>query len=248
MTGFWMSGANNGVIRGCRVRDTYADAINLNSGASNNLVENNHVRGSGDDGTAILSENSVGTISTGNTLRFNTVCATWWGHNCDLAGGSGHVIEDNYWADNADLGCFTINLPGAFPMHALTSATIRRNSVVRGGGNLAGQKRGAVWIGPGSTTISGVIFSDNVISDAIFRGIHLSSSQSQQITFLRNVINHPGFAGVTNQAGVWIDSTVTGAGIFSNNTVSNLISGVAAFTNNSGNYTATQTGNSWQAP
>jgi hypothetical protein len=249
MTGFWMSGVTNGVIRGCRVRNTYADAINLNSGTSSTLVENNHVRGSGDDGTAILSENSATMISTGNTLRFNTVCATWWGHNCDLAGGGGHFIEDNYWADNADLGCFTINMPGSFPMHALTSATIRRNSIVRGGGDLAGQKRGAVWIAPSNTgsTISNVTFSDNLISNAIYRGIHLTSSQNQQITFLRNTIDHTGFAGVTNEAAIWIDSTVTGSGTFTSNTVSNLTGGVAAFTNNSNssNYTVTLSGNNW---
>ena len=240
-TGFWMSGVTNGVIRGCRVRNTYADAINLNSGTSSTLVENNHVRGNGDDGTAILSEIPTTTISTGNTLRFNTVCATWWGHNCDLAGGGGHLIEDNYWADNADLGCFTINQPGSFPMHSITSATIRRNSIVRGGGDLANQKRGAVWIAPAfagetinsvtypAATVSGVTFSDNLISNAIFRGIHLTSGQNQQITFLRNVIDHPGFAGATSEAGIWIDPSVTGAGTFTNNTVSNLINGGATF-------------------
>jgi hypothetical protein len=245
MCGFWMSGVTNGIVRGCRVRNTYADAINLNSGTSNTLVENNHVRGSGDDGVAILSENSVSTISTGNTLRFNTVCATWWGHNCDLAGGGGHIIEDNYWADNADLGCFTINLPGSFPMHAITGATIRRNTILRGGGNLAGQKRGAAWLSAGSTTVSGVTFSDNLIQNSIFRGIHVTGSQSQQITFLRNIIDNPGSPGVSNEAGVWIDSTATGTGTFTNNTVSNLTSGVTAFKNNSSTYTATQSGNSW---
>src|SRR6185369_7458330 len=138
-----------------RIRFTYADAINLNSGASNNVVENNHIRGSGDDGLALLSEmENNNPMSTNNTVRFNTVSAIWWGHNCDLAGGTGHVIEDNVLVDNAKFGCFTINLPSAYPMFPLSGSIVRRNSIIRGGGNANGQKRGAVWIYPGSTSIS----------------------------------------------------------------------------------------------
>lgn len=240
LVGFWMSAATNGVIRGCRVRNTYADAINLNVGASNNLVEHCHVRGSGDDGLAILSETTTATVSTGNTLQFNTVVATWWGHNCDLAGGSGHVIRDNYLADNADLGAFTINLPGAFPMHPLTGAEVRRNTIVRGGGNLAGQKRGAMWLSAGSTTVSGVTISDNEIRGAIFRGIHLAGAQSQTITFARNVIDRPG------ENAVHINSGVVGSGTFTGNIVRNLNSGFVQFSNNApATYTTTSSGNTW---
>ncbi len=50
-TGIWMAGRQV-TVRGCRIRSTYADGINMNSGASNNLIEHNHVRGSGDDATS----------------------------------------------------------------------------------------------------------------------------------------------------------------------------------------------------
>lgn len=239
--GFWMSSVTNGVARGCRVRGTYADAINLNRGASNNLVENCHIRGCGDDGTAILSENSDTMVATSNTLRYNTVLATWWGHNCDLAGGSGHVIEYNYWADNVSTGVFTINLPASYPMHPLTGGTIRRNLAIRGGGNAASQQRGAIWIYPGSTTISNVLFKDNYIADSIFRGIHLTGSFSQQIQFDRNFVDHPGTQGF------YIGSSVTGSGTFTNNKVISLNAGQTAFRNDApaGAYTVTQSGNSW---
>ena len=241
LVGFWMSGAANGTVRGCRVRLTYADGINLNRGASGNLVEHNHVRGIGDDGLAILSETAgTPTISVNNTLRFNTVRAIWWGHNCDLAGGSGHVIEDNDLADNAQLGVFTINLPSAYPMYAVTSAIIRRNTMLRGGGNAFNQKRGAIWIYPGNQTISGVFIRDNDIRDSIFRGIHLRGSQSQAITWERNVIDHPG------EHGIEIPSDVLGSGIFTHNIVRNLNGGFLPFNNNGGaDYSVTLSGNSW---
>ena len=241
--GFWLSRAVGGVIRGCRVRLTYADSININRGSSNIVIEHNHVRGSGDDGIAILSETGASNpyISTNNTIRFNTVIATWWGHNCDLAGGGGHVIEDNYLADNVGTGCFTINLPSSFLMYPVTGAMIRRNTFVRGGGNYgSGQKRGAVWIYPGSTTISGVTFRDNEIRDAIFRGIHIVGSQSQSITFERNVIDHPG------EDAIRIQTEANGAGIFTGNVVRNLNAGFSQFSNSGGtDYSVTLNGNSW---
>lgn len=241
LVGFWMSGASNGIVRGCRVRMTYADGINLNRGASYNLVEHNHVRGIGDDGLAILSEvANTPTVSVNNTLRFNTVEAIWWGHNCDLAGGSGHLIEDNYFADNSHLGVFTINLPSAFPMYSVTGGIIRRNTMLRGGGNGFNQKRGAIWIFPGNQTISGVFIRDNHILEPIFRGIHLRGNQSQAITWERNVIDHPG------EHGIEIPSDVNGSGIFTDNIVRNLNNGFVPFNNAGGlDYSITLGGNSW---
>lgn len=216
--GFWIGGAVDGAIRGCRVRSTYADAINLNRGSSRNLVEDCHVRGCGDDGIALLSELGPRdpNPSMANTVRHNTVSALWWGHNCDLAGGGGHLIEDNLLADNALFGCFTINLPAAYPMHPQSASTVRRNRILRGGGNAHGQKRGAVWIYAGSTTIDDVSFSDNQIDDAIFRGIHLAGSGMQHMTFERNRIDRPG------EDGIVILPEVRGSGRFAGNLVSGL--------------------------
>ena len=239
-TGFWLGG-KKGIVRNCRVRFTYADGINLNSGASENLVENNHVRGTGDDSLAILSETERNRpISVGNTLRHNTAIATWWGHNCDLAGGSGHVIEDNLLADNPKFGSFTINLPGAYPMHPLTDSVVRRNTILRGGGNFANQHRGAVWISAGSTTITRVKFEDNTIIDSVFRGIQITGALGQEMTFDRNLIERPGEDGIS------IDAGAKGTGVFRNNTVRNIARGHSAFVNNAGaNYNAEISGNSF---
>src|SRR5690606_30431052 len=102
----------NGRIRGCRIYLTYADAINLNHASCDNIVEQNYIRGAGDDGIATLAELKDDAPSKNNTFRHNTVIANWWGHNIDVAGGSGHVVEDNLLADNSHSGCFTVNHPG----------------------------------------------------------------------------------------------------------------------------------------
>ena len=241
LTGIWLNG-RNGVVRGCRVRDTYADGINLNIDAANNLIENNHVRGCGDDGIALLSESEFKKPPAAhNIVRFNTVSAIWWGHNCDIAGGSGHVIEDNIFADNPKMGVFTLNLPGAFPMHPLKDAIIRRNTFLRGGGNYAGQERGAVWIYPGSTTVSNILFADNLIRDSIFRAIHFAGSQRQTVTFRRNLIEGSG------RDAIYFGADVTGTTTFQNNVVRGLPKAGKTIVNDAkASVSIIQVGNSWQ--
>ncbi|MEI7733612.1 MAG: right-handed parallel beta-helix repeat-containing protein [Verrucomicrobiota bacterium] len=245
--GFWVGGIG-GTVSGCRVRFSYADGININNGgghgpAHNILVENNHVRGTGDDGLAILGEAPrKGPHQTLNvTLRHNTVAAVWWGGNCDLAGGNGHLIEDNVFADGGSAYNLGLNLPAAFPMCSLTGAIVRRNLIIRGGNNYASQRRGAIWIYPGTASIASTVIEDNRIIAPLFRGIHLAGSSSQQIVFKGNLIEHPG------EDAIVIDGKVTGRGTFTANTVRNLNPGRKPLANSAGeSYKLVQTGNSWK--
>lgn len=227
--GFWLGQASHGSIRGCRLYGTYADAINLNRGSSHNVVENNYLRTTGDDGIATLAETKDPDIITeGNTFRFNTVVANWWGHNIDVAGGHGHVVENNYLADNSHSGCFTFNLPSAYPMHPLTGAIVRNNMIVRGGGNHAGQERGAVWSFADDSPISGVVFENNQIIDPIFRGLHLHGRSQQEMVFKNNTIENPGTDAVR------IDATVKGKLIMTGNDIHGLKDGYHEIDNAAG--------------
>lgn len=234
-TGFWISAADKGIVRNCRVRFTYADGINLNRGTSNTIVEDCHVRGCGDDGLAILSETErKDPPATNNILRNNTSNAIWWGHNLDLAGGSGHLVENNLLADNPLMGVFTINMTGAYPNHPLSDSIVRGNSLVRGGGNYVKQKRGAAWIFAGSTTITNVVFENNRIAQPMFSGIQLTGKHEQKMTFINNTISEPG------ENGVAIADSVTGSGEFTGNKITGLPEGGNAIVNRSSNYTVTE--------
>lgn len=222
--GFWLSGATHGTIRGCRVYCTYADAINVNRGSQHNLIEQNYVRGAGDDGIATLAERKDPQPSTFNTIRRNTVIASWWGNNIDVAGGHGHVVEENYLADNSHSACIAFNLPATYPMHPLTGAVIRGNTIVRGGGNFARQRRGAIWTLAGSGSITGVRIEDNRIVEPLFRGLHLHGSARQEILFRRNQIDAPGLAVVQ------VEKEVSGKLIVSDNEISGLPASSAVVT------------------
>jgi hypothetical protein len=235
--GFWIGGSH-GVIRGCRVRSTYADAMTINNGtkgvAEDILAENNSIRGVGDDSSAILSGASSPNRTTNIIFRHNTATCNWWGGNFDLAGGSGHLIERNYWADNSGQGTCTINLPGGWPMHPLTGAVIFHNTIVRGGGNCNGQQRGAVWIFPGSVPMSNVFIIDNRILDSLFHAIHMTGHYDQQITFMNNTIQGSG------SDAIYIDPGARGSGVFIDNTITGVKAGCLPFKNASPNYVVTQ--------
>lgn len=239
IVGFW-AGAEGSTVRGCRIRSTYADGINLHRGAKNNIVEHNHIRGTGDDGLAVFSE-KVAAVCTNNILRFNTVIAPWWGHNCAIWGGDQTIVSDNYLADNAGSGNFAVNLSGEHPVHPVTDSNIIRNTFVRGGGCDFNQKRGAVWLFPNIAAITNLRIAENDILDPIFRGIDVVGAGSQAVTFERNMIDHPG------EAGIYIGAQANGSGAFNSNTVRKLNSRFSAFENSGGaDYTATLTRNSWR--
>jgi hypothetical protein len=240
VAGFWMSGARDGAVRGCRVRGTYADAININNGARDVVVEQCHVRGSGDDSLAILSEEKWPATER-VTLRRNTVSAPWWAQGIDIAGGKDLLVEDNLVADSGQMAGLTICMPGGYPMRPMESAIIRRNTLLRCGGNHEGQKRGAVWIFVTVGSIDRVVFEENEIVASMWRGIHLTGNKPQNIEFIRNKIVD------TPEHAVMIEKSVTGAGVFRDNVVTGTVRKFVAPLNQAGDrYTMTGTGNSWR--
>ncbi|MFA5689463.1 MAG: right-handed parallel beta-helix repeat-containing protein [Kiritimatiellales bacterium] len=239
--GFWMAG-KDGVIRNCRVRCTYADGININNGqkyeTDNVLVENNHVRGTGDDGLAILCSSRSPGITTRVTLRSNTVSAVWWGANCDLAGGENHRIENNLLTDG---GGFVVNMPSSFPMSKLKDTYFKDNVLIRCGkrkGLAPEAERGAIWIFPQTDEVEGFIVENNKIYQSAFHGIHCTGKQRQNIVFKGNEIKQSG------RSAVRVDVSATGTGVFEANISTQ--SGSQPFVNKSTTYHVTEKNNSWQ--
>jgi hypothetical protein len=241
-TGIWMAG-EKGKISGCRVRFTYADGININNGNTAEtrqvLVENNHVRGSGDDGMAILCHDQEnGTGETSNiTLRNNTIAAIWWGSGTSLAGGTGHTIENNHLADG---GGFVINLPPAWKKRPLKESIVRGNLIERCGAGYGKRARGAIWIFPAYTTATEVLIEDNRIASPWFGGVDVQGTLKQEITFRGNQISNPPHFGFR------ISEKVVGQGTFESNAVTGLEESRNAFLNlASSKYAVLGKGNSW---
>ena len=106
------------VIHGCRIRDLYADGVNLNTSTSNATVSQCQARNTGDD--AFASWSSGGGPNANNVFQFDTVQVTWRANCYAIYGGTSNSIEDSVCAD-------TVTYPGIFIAQDFSSTPVRRH-------------------------------------------------------------------------------------------------------------------------
>jgi hypothetical protein len=107
--GAWIADfTNNGdiytdglLMRGCRMRNAFADGINYASGTRNSIVENCHIRGCGDDGIASWASGRTESKPTtrNQQFRYNTVECVYRAGGIGVFGGEGHKIHHNIVRD-----------------------------------------------------------------------------------------------------------------------------------------------------
>jgi hypothetical protein len=205
------------VIHGFRVRDTYADGVNLCNGASHSVVEQSTFRNTGDDAVALWSPNFDGPQAQSDTIRFNTVQVPWRA-NCYAAyGGANHVIQDNLCADTVEYPGLLISTTfSAQPFGGTTR--VQRNTLDRAGGSMYGQEHGALKLFGDQGPIPNIAVSDLLIRDATYSGIHFQGPQPfTGVTFTNVQISAPGAQGIlvnsSSQGGFQADGlTVTSPG------------------------------------
>ena len=255
LSGFWASGTG-GTVQNCRLTAIWADGCNINNvsrGASvgNNItVQNNFVRGTGDDAIAINSVNYNGTTNytpmANAKILNNTSIAMWGGKGVAIYGGSGHVVQNNYMSDTAryiGLGVGKFGANGS----DLTSATVTGNVVVRCGGNAYEQQQPALQIGNGGDgqgvgVVAGAIVSNNAVKNSLFNAVGFSTSS--MITLKDNTVDTPGLDGIV--IGPAHFEAPTGSAAITGNKVTGLGAGHQAFSNLSAGFQAMLSGNSWQ--
>lgn len=107
--GAWIADfTNNGdiytdglLMRGCRMRNAFADGVNYASGTRNSIVENCHIRGCGDDGIASWASGRTENKPTtrNQQFRYNTVECVYRAGGIGVFGGEGHKIHHNIVRD-----------------------------------------------------------------------------------------------------------------------------------------------------
>jgi len=159
----------NLTIRNVRIRNTYADGINLDNGTSNSLVENVHFRNTGDDAAVVwsikwtdwvkektfqLGPNFIDPAAkgapdqgqgTGNVFRNLTVQMPWRA-NCFAAyGGANNTFQDSICEDVLTYpGILIDNEFSPYPFGpALT--TFRNISLIRAGGPMFLENTANPW-------------------------------------------------------------------------------------------------------
>jgi parallel beta-helix repeat protein len=204
--GFWVSGANNLTIKNCRIRNVFADGINLSFQTKNSTVENCDLRNLGDDAIALNSEQNRD--CNNNTVKNNTVRVPYHASGIAIYGGGNNVIQDNVVYDTVAYGG-GINISSRFnPADFYGTTSVRGNVLVRTGSSAFASERkinqGAIWLVAWEKDISGIKFSGNRLIDSPYDGITIDgngASVFSGITFENTSIENVQGSGICVHSG-----------------------------------------------
>ncbi|MFJ5262497.1 discoidin domain-containing protein [Streptomyces sp. NPDC088387] len=173
---YWAANSDNVTIRNSRIRDTFADAVNMTNGSQNNLVQNNEARSTGDDSFALFAAtDNGGGNNTGNVYENLTSTLTWRAAGIAVYGGENNVFRNLHIADTLVYSGITISsLDFGYPMNGFGPGTTRveNASLVRAGGHFWGsQTFGAIWMFSASRVYTGIRVTDVDIVDPTYSGI-----------------------------------------------------------------------------
>ncbi|MFF5294234.1 discoidin domain-containing protein [Paractinoplanes globisporus] len=174
---YWGANTDNMVIKNSRIRDTFADGINMTNGSTGNLVDNNEARATGDDSFALFSAiDAGGADEINNTYQNLTSILTWRAAGVAVYGGYANTFKNIYIADTLVYSGITISsLDFGYPMNGFGASppTVFDNiSIVRAGGHFWGaQTFPAIWIFSASKVFQGIRVSNVDIIDPTYSGI-----------------------------------------------------------------------------
>jgi hypothetical protein len=213
-TGAWIGVNGNTpttdlLVHGARIRDLYADGINLCNGTSDSTIEQSSVRNSGDDGFASWAYAGAGDpANAGNVFQFDTVQIPWRANCFAIYGGQGNAVEDDLCAD-------AVTYPGVFVDQEFDShpfagtTTIARDTILRSGGLMYGTQWGALTVSGHdmAAAMTGVAVSDVDVEDATYAGLLFigPGTPIDGLSLTGVAIDSPGTYGVA------VDPTASGS-------------------------------------
>ncbi|WP_405578820.1 discoidin domain-containing protein [Streptomyces sp. NBC_01190] len=176
--GVWATNVDNSTITNLRIRDTFADGVNLTNGSSGNLVSNDEARTTGDDSFALFpATDHSSDQEVNNTFQNLTVETTWRAAGLAVYGGGGNKFSNLYIADTLTYSGITIGSLqfGGIPALGFESSpqtTFDNISLVRDGGHFwGGQTFPGLWIYSAEFKLQGLRISNVDISDPTYSGI-----------------------------------------------------------------------------
>ncbi|GAA0826987.1 discoidin domain-containing protein [Streptosporangium amethystogenes subsp. fukuiense] len=174
---YWGANTDRVTIKNSRIRNMFADGINMTNGSTDNLVSNNEARATGDDSFALFSAiDAGGADMKGNVYENLTSILTWRAAGVAVYGGYDNVFRNIYIADTLVYSGITISsLDFGYPMNGFGASPPTRFeniSIVRAGGHFwNGQVFPAIWLFSASKVFQGIRVSDVDIVDPTYGGI-----------------------------------------------------------------------------
>ncbi|MEU5275092.1 discoidin domain-containing protein [Streptomyces asoensis] len=173
---YWGANTDRITISDARIRDTFADGVNMTNGSTDNHVVNNESRSTGDDSFALFSAVDAGGADMKDNLYENlTSLLTWRAAGIAVYGGYDNTFRNIHIADTLVYSGITISsLDFGYPMNGFGTAptTVENVSVVRSGGHFWGaQTFPGIWLFSASKVFQGIRINDVDIVDPTYSGI-----------------------------------------------------------------------------
>ncbi len=216
----WADNGTDGLYAvGLRIRDTYADGVNLHGNVRNTRIDQSSVRNTGDDALAMWSD---GAAVTNSAFTFNTVQLPMLANTAGIYGGNGNRITDNLMADTVTASAGIAVGTRFNPVPLAGTTVVARNTLTRTGGfeQNWGSPLGAIWIYADTADITAPIqVTDTIIRDSTYMGVLMSWGRTITGTTFNNVTIES-----TGTYGIVIDN-ISGSATFTNTKVSGTPSG-----------------------
>ncbi|MGW2794100.1 discoidin domain-containing protein [Streptomyces sp. NPDC001251] len=174
---YWGTNTDHITIKNTRVRDLYADGINLTNGSSDNTISNVEARSTGDDSFALFPATDINNADeTGNVFENLSALLTWRAAGFAVYGGTANTFRNLYAADMLTYPGLTIGTLkfGSIPALGFGTdpTTFQGISLVRSGGHFWGaQAFGALWMYSAEYEFQGIRITDLDITDPTYSGI-----------------------------------------------------------------------------
>ncbi|MFE5963989.1 discoidin domain-containing protein [Streptomyces sp. NPDC056463] len=173
---YWGANTDRITIRNSRIRNMFADGINMTNGSTDNLVTNNDARATGDDSFALFSAIDAGGADMKNNVYENlTSTLTWRAAGVAVYGGYANTFRNIHIADTLVYSGITISsLDFGYPMNGFGTepTTFENISVVRAGGHFWGsQTFPGIWVFSASKVFQGIRVNHVDIVDPTYSGV-----------------------------------------------------------------------------
>ncbi len=195
--GMWPNNGTNGLyVEGARVRDMWADGINLHANVQNTRIDNSAIRNTGDDGLAMFSD---GVSVTNSSFTRNNVQDPMLANGIGIYGGNNDTAANNHVSDIVVNGS-GITVSTYFGIPFAGPITVTGNVLDRAGSYHKdwATNIGAIWIFADIYDITTpVTVSYNTINNATYQGIELSyAKQISGLLLDHDTIVSPGTYGI----------------------------------------------------
>ncbi|MQY14014.1 hypothetical protein SRB5_41750 [Streptomyces sp. RB5] len=173
---YWGANTDRMDIKNSRIRNMFADGVNMTNGSTDNHVHNNDARATGDDSFALFSAIDAGGADEKNNLYENlTTTLTWRAAGLAVYGGFDNTFRNIHIADTLVYSGITISsLDFGYPMNGFgtTPTNFENISIVRCGGHFWGaQTFPGIWLFSASKVFQGIRITDVDIVDPTYSGV-----------------------------------------------------------------------------